>query len=98
VGLKIESAEADRLARELAERTWESGEQAVVRALRRALVEEMRERIERDVKRERIRFDTGDPRVTEAIREIQERVAKLPVIDDRPADELLGYDETGLPH
>lgn len=98
MALKIESAEADRLARELAERTGESVEQAVVHALRRALVEEMRERIERDVKREWTKFDTGDPRVTEAIREIQERVAKLPVIDDRPADELLGYDDWGLPH
>jgi hypothetical protein len=30
------------------------------------------------------------------IREIQKRVAKLPILDDRPADEIL-YDENGLP-
>jgi len=26
-----------------------------------------------------------------------EECARLPVIDDRPAEEILGYDETGLP-
>lgn len=31
------------------------------------------------------------------IRRIQERVSRLPVLDDRSADEILGYDENGLP-
>lgn len=31
------------------------------------------------------------------IREVQRRVAQLPVLDDRPMDELLGYDEYGRP-
>lgn len=31
------------------------------------------------------------------IREAQERVAKLPVLDERTADEIIGYDENGLP-
>lgn len=30
-----------------------------------------------------------------AIREIQQRVARMPVLDDRPADELVGYNEYG---
>ena len=30
-------------------------------------------------------------------REIQERLAALPRLDDRPMDEILGYDEHGLP-
>jgi antitoxin VapB len=34
----------------------------------------------------------------EAIKKIQDEVAKLPVLDDRSADEILGYDESGLPH
>jgi antitoxin VapB len=34
----------------------------------------------------------------EAIKEIQDRIAELPVLDDRSADEILGYDEWGLPH
>jgi hypothetical protein len=32
------------------------------------------------------------------IKEIQDEVAKLPVLDDRSPDEILGYDEWGLPH
>ncbi|MCF6200464.1 MAG: hypothetical protein L3J67_13970 [Hyphomicrobiaceae bacterium] len=32
-----------------------------------------------------------------AIEKIVEEVAKLPVLDDRTADEILGYDENGLP-
>jgi len=31
-----------------------------------------------------------------AIRSIQDAVAKLPVLDARSADEILGYDEHGL--
>jgi antitoxin VapB len=29
--------------------------------------------------------------------DIVERVARLPVLDPRPVDEILGYDEDGLP-
>ncbi len=32
-----------------------------------------------------------------AIEKIVEEVARLPVLDDRTADEILGYDENGLP-
>lgn len=31
-----------------------------------------------------------------AIRAIQRAVARLPVLDERPADEMIGYDENGL--
>ena len=31
------------------------------------------------------------------IKEIQDEVAKLPVLDDRTPDEILGYDEWGCP-
>jgi antitoxin VapB len=31
------------------------------------------------------------------IKEIQDEVAKLPVLDDRTPDEILGYDEWRLP-
>jgi antitoxin VapB len=98
MALKIESPEADRLAHELAERTGESLEEAVLHALRRALLDQIRARVDQEMKQERIKFETRDPRVTDAIRAIQERVAKLPVIDERSPDELLGYDEWGLPH
>ena len=32
-----------------------------------------------------------------AIREIQERVAALPILDPRSDDEILGYNEHGVP-
>jgi len=96
--LKIESAEADRLARELAEQTGESVEDAVLNALRRALLHEKLDRINRETRREPTRFPIDDPHMIDRVREIQERVARLPVLDDRSADELLGYDEWGLPH
>ncbi len=32
-----------------------------------------------------------------AVAEIQAFVASLPDVDPRPADEILGYDESGLP-
>ncbi len=43
------------------------------------------------------------PRPTRAeklarMREIADRCARLPVIDARGPDEILGYDEHGLPH
>lgn len=29
--------------------------------------------------------------------EVSDRFAALPVLDDRPADEIIGYDEIGVP-
>ena len=36
-------------------------------------------------------------RVRARIKEIQRRVAALPVLDPRSPDEIIGYDENGLP-
>lgn len=36
--------------------------------------------------------------VDRVVRKVQQRIAELPVVDDRSADEILGYDESGLPH
>jgi len=35
---------------------------------------------------------------TEKLENVLSRVDDLPDLDDRPADEILGYDEHGLPH
>lgn len=82
MALSIKHPEADRLARELADRTGETITEAVTKAIRERLVRE-----------------TG--RTPEAIRASIDRivaeVALLPVYDDRTADEILGYDENGLP-
>lgn len=81
MALNIKSKEADRLARELAERTGESITEAVTKAL-----EERLGRVRRPKRSRRL----------EAIREIQERISRLPVLDDRSDDELLGYDKDGI--
>ncbi len=83
MALNIKNPEAERLARELAEATGENITQAVTAALREQLIR----------KTGRVR----DVTLREDVRRIQERVAKLPVLDDRSPDEIVGYDEHGLP-
>lgn len=83
MALSIKDPEADRLARELAAATGESLTEAVVVSLRERLV--------------RQKGRNNRPRLSEELQAIRLRCAALPVLDDRPADELLGYDETGLP-
>lgn len=83
MALSIKNPEADRLARELAKTTGESLTEAVVRALRERL------------RRERGRLRA--PRLRDELRAIRERCSKLPVLDPRSADEVLGYDDSGLP-
>lgn len=83
MALSIKHPEADRLARELARSTGESLTEAVMKALRERLVREHRK--------------TVAPRLREEIRAIRERCARLPVLDSRSADEIVGYDENGLP-
>ena len=82
MALSIKDRETDELARQLAEATGESLTEAVRSALR--------ERLERTRRREPTNLGA-------AVRRIQERLSRLPVIDDRSADSLLGYDEHGLP-
>lgn len=83
MALSIKHAEADRLARELARRTGESLTEAVINALR--------ERLRREKGRVR------GPRLAEELGRIGKRCASLPVLDSRSPEEILGYDERGLP-
>ncbi len=83
MALSIKHPEADRLARELAAATGESLTNAIVTALR--------ERVERERRR------APALRLSEELRAIRKRCSRLPVLDSRSADEILGYDETGLP-
>ncbi|PIB75861.1 type II toxin-antitoxin system VapB family antitoxin [Mycobacterium celatum] len=83
MALSIKHPEADRLARELAARTGESLTEAVVIALR-----------------ERLARETGRTRaipLREELAAVRRRCAALPVVDDRSADQILGYDQRGLP-
>ncbi len=83
MAISIKDVTTDRLARELAQTTGESLTEAIRRALE--------ERLQRERAR---RASTG---LVARIQQIQETVAQLPVIDPRTADELLGYDDAGLP-
>lgn len=77
--LSIKSAQADQLARELAELTGESITEAVVTSL------EARLALERLRQRER------------GLRDIVERFRQLPVFEERSTDDVLRYNEHGLP-
>ena len=81
--LSIKDREADRLARELAKETGETITQAVAVALE--------ERLERVRQRHRGR------RLADELDEIAKRCAALPVLDARSQEEILDYDERGLP-
>lgn len=82
MALSIKDDEADRLARELARRTGESLTEAVTQALR--------ERLQKlQVQKRRSLADELD--------DIALRCARLPRQDKRSADEIIGYDEHGLP-
>ena len=81
--LSIKNPEAERLARALARRTGESITDAVITALREQLKREQGRR-------------KGVDLVTELM-EIGRRCAALPVLDPRRPDEIIDYDEFGLP-
>ena len=82
MALSIKTDEADRLARELAGLTHESLTDAVTIAIR--------ERLER-VQRERRRDLEG------RLRRLIDEYQALEVQDSRTDDEIIGYDENGLP-
>lgn len=83
MALNIRNPEAERLAAELARLTGESKTDAVIKALRDRLSRVRRERSRR--------------RLADELEDIAKHCASLPVVDARPADEILEYDEHGLP-
>ncbi len=83
MALSIKDPETDRLARALAEATGES----ITEAIRRAL----EERLNRETQR------ASTYRLQTVVRRVQERLAGLPVLDARDPDDLLAYDEHGVP-
>ena len=81
--LNIRNPEADRLAGELATLTGQTKTNAVIQALRERL--------------ERTRTAQQQACLGEQLTAIAKRCSLLPVLDDRSAEEILGYDESGLP-
>jgi len=46
---------------------------------------------------ERLRSQSRSQILASQLEEILRRVDRLPILDERTADEILGYDEHGLP-
>ena len=83
MALNIRNRTTEELAAALARLTGETKTQAVTRALHERL--------------ERIRRRRTGRSLAEELDEIALHCASLPVVDDRTAEEILGYDESGLP-
>jgi antitoxin VapB len=83
MALNIKNAEAERLARELAARTGETITQAVLEALRERL------------KRQSVRLPV--PRLKDEIMAISRRAASLPRRTGRTPEDIIDYDERGVP-
>jgi antitoxin VapB len=83
MGLSIKSIETEHLAREIAARTGESLTGAIQRAL-----EERLERLNNSRKSQALMAQIDD---------ILQRVDEMPDLDARTPDEIIGYDEDGLP-
>lgn len=83
MAMSIKSVDVERLARELASKTGDSLTGAIQKALE--------ERLER-LKTERRRQGILAP-----LEDILRRIDQLPVVDSRDPDDILGYDEHGLP-
>ena len=81
--LSIKNSETEKLARELAEAMGKSITDAITSALRESLL--------------RLQGRRHAKNLVEGVEDILRRVDSLPSLDDRPADEILGYDESGLP-
>jgi antitoxin VapB len=85
VGLSIKNDETERLVRELARREGVG----MTTAIHRAVADRL----------QTVGAGKRDPKkIIAAIRKIQAETAKLPILDHRSPDEILGYDEFGLPN
>jgi antitoxin VapB len=84
VALSLKDPETDRLARQVASLTGES----LTEAVRTSLSERLR--------RERLKRGRA-PSLADELEAIVARSDGLPVLDSRSPDEIIGYDENGLP-
>jgi antitoxin VapB len=84
MALSLKDPKTDQLAREVARLTGET----LTDAVRNALAERLgRERLKR----------SRPASLADELEAVAKRVASLPVLDSRSPDEILGYDENGLP-
>jgi len=83
MALSIKSIETEQLAREIAARTGESLTGAIQKALEERL--------------ERLNSNRRSQALAAQIDDILKRVDEMPELDARTPDEIIGYDENGLP-
>ena len=83
MALNIKNPETERLAHLLADATGESLTEAVTVALRDRLAA--------------VRRIADREQMIASVERLQETVRALPVLDSRTPEEILGYDEYGLP-
>lgn len=81
MALNIKDARTDELARELATLTG----QPITRALREAIEQRL------------ATLRAAERATAPGLQEIIERGRRRTTVDGRPADEILGYDDQGLP-
>lgn len=84
MALSLKDPETDSLARQVASLTGET----LTEAVRTSLAERLR----------RERLKRGRPaNLADELEAVVRRCDGLPVLDKRSADEIIGYDENGLP-
>lgn len=83
MALNLRNQEVERLAATVARLTGETKTEAVRAALADRLARLQRERTGRSL--------------ADELDDIALACAALPVVDPRPADEIIGYDDAGLP-
>lgn len=84
MALSIKDPETERLARTLAARTGET----ITIATRRALEERLK----------KMGSQAKKAALLEDMEAMQRRLSTLTVLDDRSPDEIIGYDENGVPN
>jgi antitoxin VapB len=84
MALSIKSIQAEQLVRDVAETTGESLTGAILTALQ--------ERMDRLKNQRRTQV------LTSQLDDILRRVDAMPTLDTRPENEILGYDDDGLPN
>lgn len=84
MALSLKDPETDRLARQVASLTGET----ITEAVRTSLAQRL--------KRERVKRGKAAS-LTDELDAIFRRLDALPDLDPRSADEIIGYDENGLP-
>ncbi|MDH2346620.1 type II toxin-antitoxin system VapB family antitoxin [Bradyrhizobium sp. SSUT18] len=83
MALSIKDPETEQLARTLAQLTGEN----ITTATKRAIEERLR----------RLGSQSRKTALLEDMAEIRRRWSEMAVVDDRTPEEILGYDEHGLP-